>query len=77
MVRTAALLLLIALPAFAADSAYPFPSSIGLYKEGQGYPTFDAAKAKAYYAKVNDKVGRLVEETIRKWDLAGVFEEAR
>jgi creatinine amidohydrolase len=58
-------------------SAYPFPSSIGLYKEGQGYPTFDAAKAKTYYAKVNDKVGRLVEDTIRKWDLARIFEEER
>ena len=58
-------------------SAYPFPSSIGLYKEGKGLPTFDAGQAKSYYAKVNDKVGRLVEETIRKWDLARIFEEAR
>jgi creatinine amidohydrolase len=54
-------------------SAYPFPSSIGLYKEGQGYPRFDAAKARTYFARVNDKVARLVEDTIRKWDLAGLF----
>ncbi|HKC11520.1 MAG TPA: creatininase family protein [Vicinamibacteria bacterium] len=54
-------------------SAYPYPSSIGLYKEGQGYPQFDPAKAKRYFARVNEKVGRLVEETIRKWDLAGIF----
>lgn len=66
-----------AYPAPNTWSAYPFPSSIGLYREGQGYPKFDVAKARTYYAKVNDKVGRLVEETIRKWDLAGVFEEAR
>jgi creatinine amidohydrolase len=66
-----------AYPASNTWSAYPFPSSIGLYKEGQGYPTFDAAKAKAYYAKVNDKMGRLVEDTIRKWDSAGIFEEGR
>jgi creatinine amidohydrolase len=66
-----------AYPAANTWSAYPFPSSIGLYKEGQGYPTFDAAKAKTYYTKVNDKVGRLVEETIRKWDLARIFEEER
>src|SRR3989449_2510313 len=31
-------------------SAYPNPSSITLYKEGQGYPKFDLAKAKAYFA---------------------------
>ena len=53
-------------------SAYPFPSSIGLYKEGQGYPRFDAAKAKVYYKKVVDKIGHLVEDTIAKWDRAGL-----
>jgi creatinine amidohydrolase len=52
--------------------AYPHPSSIGLYKEGEGHPGFDPAKAKTYFARVNDKVARLVEDTIRKWDLAGV-----
>jgi creatinine amidohydrolase len=52
--------------------AYPHPSSIGLYKEGEGHPAFDAAKAKVYFARVNEKVARLVEETIRKWDLAGL-----
>src|SRR5437762_5444966 len=53
-------------------SAYPNPSSITLYKDGQGYPKFDLAKAKTYYAKVNDKLTKLVQETIRKWDLAGL-----
>src|SRR5215467_2762749 len=33
-------------------SAYPAPSSIGLYKEGQGYVKFDQAKANEYFAKV-------------------------
>lgn len=61
-----------AIPAPNTWSAYPFPSSILLYKEGQGYPKFDLAKAKTYFAKVNDKVARLIEETIRKWDLAGL-----
>ena len=60
------------LPAPNTWSAYPFPSSIMLYQEGQGYPKFDLAKAKIYFAKVNDKVARLIEETIRKWDMAGV-----
>jgi len=59
-------------PAPGTWSAYPFPSSIGLYKEGQGYPRFDAAKAKVYYRKVVEKVGRLVTDTIRKWDEAGL-----
>ena len=53
-------------------SAYPNPSSITLYKDGQGYPKFDLAKAKTYFAKVNDKLTKLVQETIRKWDLAGL-----
>src|SRR5437660_8262211 len=33
-------------------SAYPFPSTIMLYKEGQGYPKFDPVKAKTYFTKV-------------------------
>jgi creatinine amidohydrolase len=53
-------------------SAYPAPSSITLYKAGEGYPTFDEAKAKLYFDRVNDKVASLVEEIIRKWNLAGV-----
>jgi creatinine amidohydrolase len=53
-------------------SAYPNPSSITLYKDGQGYPKFDLAKAKTYFAKVNDKLTKLVQETIRKWDMAGL-----
>jgi len=59
-------------PAQGTWSAYPSPSSIALYKEGQGYPRFDAAKAKVYFARVNEKVARLVRETIQKWDLAGL-----
>lgn len=60
------------LPAPNTWSAYPFPSSIMLYKEGQGYLKFDSAKAKTYFTKVNDKIARLIEETIEKWDLAGL-----
>jgi creatinine amidohydrolase len=61
-----------ALPAPNTWSAYPFPSSIMLYQEGQGYPKFDVAKAKTYFDKVNDKIATLIEETIRKWDMAGL-----
>lgn len=53
-------------------SAVPFPSSIGLYQEGQGYPNFDDKQAKEYFEKVNAKVLKLIQETIRKWDLAGL-----
>jgi creatinine amidohydrolase len=48
-------------------SAYPSPSSIGLYKEGQGFPKFDPVKAKRYFDRVNEKIAKLVEETRRKW----------
>src|SRR5262245_8837498 len=50
-------------------SAYPTPSIIGLYKPGQGYPKFDAVKAKRYFERVNEKMGALVEETIKKWNM--------
>jgi creatinine amidohydrolase len=53
-------------------SAYPAPSSIGLYKAGQGYPKFDAAKARIYFGKVTDRIAALIEEIVAKWDLAGV-----
>src|SRR5688500_9417210 len=53
-------------------SAYPSPSSITLYKAGEGYPTFDEAKAKIYFDRVNDKVAAPVEDIIRKWTLAAV-----
>lgn len=56
-------------PAAGTWSAYPSPSSIGLYKEGQGLLKFDAAKAKVYFERVNDKIATLVEDTVRKWKM--------
>jgi creatinine amidohydrolase len=58
------------IPALNTWNAYPFPSSILLYKEGEGYPNFDLAKAKSYFTKVNDKVARLIEDTIQRWERA-------
>jgi creatinine amidohydrolase len=59
-------------PAPGTWTAYPHPTTIGLYTAGQGYPKFDEAKAKAYLRKVCDKVRGLVADTIRRWDEAGV-----
>jgi creatinine amidohydrolase len=59
-------------PAPGTWSAAPFPSSIGLYQAGQGYPKFDQKKADEYFVKVTDKVAALVSEIIRKWDMAGL-----
>ena len=59
-------------PAPGTWSAAPFPSSIGLYQAGQGYPKFDQPKADEYFRKVTDKVAGLIEEVVRKWDLAGL-----
>ena len=56
-----------------ASYAAPVASTILLYEKGQGYPTFDAAQAKEYFRKVNDRVAELVLDTIKKWDLAGVY----
>lgn len=59
-------------PAPGTYAAYPSPSSIGLYKEGQGYVKFDQKKADEYFAKVNEKVARLILDLRRKWDMAGL-----
>lgn len=61
-----------AYPKSGTWSAVPFPSSIGLYQEGQGYPNFDQSQAEEYFRKVNAKVTALIKETIRKWDIAGL-----
>lgn len=59
-----------AFPRSGTWSATPFPSSIGLYKEGEGYVKFDQKKADEYFRKVNDKVANLIIEVRRKWDMA-------
>jgi creatinine amidohydrolase len=61
-----------AYPAPSTWSAVPFPSSIGLYQPGQGYPKFDQKKADEYFNKVTDKVANLISDVIRKWDMAGL-----
>jgi creatinine amidohydrolase len=61
-----------AYPAPNTWSAVPFPSSIGLYQPGQGYPKFDQKKADDYFRRVNDKVTRLIQETVAKWEEAGL-----
>ena len=61
-----------AYPAPGTWSAAPFPSSIGLYQPGQGYPKFDQKKADEYFAKVTDKVAVLITDVVRKWDMAGL-----
>ena len=61
-----------AYPTAGTWSATPFPSSIGLYQKGQGYPKFDQKKADEYFAKVTDKVANFVNEIVRKWNLAGL-----
>ncbi|HLM56636.1 MAG TPA: creatininase family protein [Pyrinomonadaceae bacterium] len=59
-------------PAPGAWAAAPFPSSIGLYQPGQGYPKFDQKKAEEYFDKVTDKIALLVQDIVRKWDMAGL-----
>lgn len=59
-------------PTAGTWSAVPFPSSIGLYQKGQGYPKFDQAKANEYYKKVTDKVADLIIDVKKKWEMAGL-----
>lgn len=60
-------------PTGSTWSAYPFPSSIGLYEPGQGYPTFREDQAKEYFEKVNNRIFDLVDGVIKKWDLAKLY----
>ncbi len=62
-----------AYPERSSWHAVPFPSSIGLYEKGQGYPTFDEKQAKEYFKQVNNRVVKLIDEVIRKWDLAELY----
>jgi creatinine amidohydrolase len=59
-------------PAPGAWSAVPFPSTITLYKPGQGWPKdFDQKKADEYHRKVVARVREIVVDTLRKWKMAG------
>ncbi|NNE65072.1 MAG: creatininase family protein [Pyrinomonadaceae bacterium] len=58
-----------AYPNGSSWSATPFPSAIGLYKEGEGYPKFDQAKADEYFRKVNEKVAALIIDVRKKWEM--------
>ncbi|UCD36957.1 MAG: creatininase family protein [Fidelibacterota bacterium] len=60
-------------PVDNAWHAVPFPSSIGLYEEGQGYPTFDPRQSRDYFNRVNRRVLALVKDIITKWDQAGLY----
>jgi creatinine amidohydrolase len=52
--------------------AWPFPSSIGLYAPGQGYPEFDEVQAQGYFDRVVERVRELALDVIAKWDMAGL-----
>jgi len=59
-------------PAPGTWSATPYPSSMTLYKEGEGWPTdFNQVKADEYFRKVVARVKTLVLDTLRKWEMAG------
>jgi len=49
-------------------NVYPVPGSILLYKENEGFPNFDADKARQFQARVFTKVEHLVTQIIAKWN---------
>ena len=63
-----------AYPARGTWHAVPFPSSIGLYEQGEGLPTFDEKQSREYFMKVNDKIAALVLDVIGKWDRAELYQ---
>ncbi len=51
---------------------YPVPGSILLYREGEGYPNFDAAQAVEYRKKVIATVGDFAEMVLARWRKFGL-----
>jgi len=51
---------------------YPIPGTILLYKQGEGLPEFDAAKASEYRDKVVEAVGAFAETVIERWRKFGL-----
>jgi creatinine amidohydrolase len=51
--------------------AWPFPSTIGLYAAGEGYPEFDEAKAGRYFDLVIERMLELIGEVQSKWQRGG------
>jgi len=49
-------------------TAYPFPSSIVLYKDGEGYPDFDADRAERFFNGILERMEAVIEDVIAKWD---------
>ena len=60
-------------PPAGAWSAYPFPASIILYKDGQGYVRFDQRKAQEYFDAVVEKMTAVVQDVVTRWEKAGIF----
>jgi creatinine amidohydrolase len=56
-----------------SGSATPAPSSIGLYRKGEGMlRDFDQKKADEYFRRVNRCVATLIMDTLRRWHEAGL-----
>jgi creatinine amidohydrolase len=60
-------------PPAGSWAAFPFPSPIILYQPNQGYVKFDQAKADEYFKAVVNRMATLIQETIEKWDRAGIY----
>lgn len=53
-------------------AAYPFPSSILLYRAGEGYPDFDPAKARRYFDGTVERLVEVITDVVDKWERAGL-----
>jgi creatinine amidohydrolase len=49
-------------------AASPFPSSILLYRPGEGYPDFEAAKAKRYFDGTVERLVHVILDVVSKWE---------
>ncbi len=61
-----------ATPRGSGWTAYPFPSSIVLYRAGEGYPDFDTDRASRFVNGVVAQLADLITDVVAKWDRAGL-----
>lgn len=48
---------------------YPVPGTILLYKEGEGFPSYDLKKSKEYQKIVFSEVEEFIKHILKRWDM--------
>ena len=53
-------------------ACYPYPGTVLIYKDGEGAPVFDDAKAKEYREKAIARVLEFCQSALGQWRALGI-----